>query len=186
MKSVAHIFGSETKVKIMRLFIFNPNEPFTSSVIAKKVQESPAKVRHELSVLQKSGLIRKRPSKGYVLNKAYAHLGALEHFLIDARPLSDKELTNRLAHTGNVKLIFTSGVFLHDPEARVDLLVVGDHLKQGKLTSAIMALEAEIGRELRYAAFETGDFKYRLGLYDKLVRDILDYPHQKVLNKLNI
>jgi hypothetical protein len=186
MKSVAHIFGSETKVKIMRLFIFNQNEAFTPTVIAKRVQESPAKVRHELGILQKSGLVRKRPSKGYILNKSYAHLAALESFLIDARPLSDKELTNRLSHTGNLKLIFTSGVFLHDPEARVDLLVVGDHLKQGKLVNAISGLEAEIGRELRYAAFETPDFKYRLGLYDKLVRDILDYPHQKVLNKLNI
>lgn len=85
-----------------------------------------------------------------------------------------------------MKLILTAGVFQHDPESRVDILVVGDNIKQGMLVSAISALEAELGKELRYAAFETADFKYRLGVYDKLVRDILDYPHQKILNKLGL
>jgi hypothetical protein len=47
-------------------------------------------------------------------------------------------------------------------------------------------MEAEIGKELVFASFETADFHYRLGMYDKLIRDILDYPHQKLLDKLNI
>ena len=50
----------------------------------------------------------------------------------------------------------------------------------------IEGLEAEIGKELRYAAFETGEFNYRLGMYDKLVRDILDYPHTVVLDRLGL
>ena len=48
------------------------------------------------------------------------------------------------------------------------------------------SIEAELGKELRYAAFETLDFQYRLGIYDKLIRDILDSQHQKILNKLAI
>ena len=47
-------------------------------------------------------------------------------------------------------------------------------------------VEAEIGKELTFASFETADFHYRLGMYDKLIRDILDYPHQKLLDKLNM
>ena len=50
----------------------------------------------------------------------------------------------------------------------------------------IKNLEAEIGKELRYVYFSTEDFKYRLSMCDKLMRDILDYPHKKVLNKLGI
>jgi len=63
---------------------------------------------------------------------------------------------------------------------------VGDHLKQAKLLSIMSSIEALLGKELRYAAFETVDFRYRLSIYDKLIKDILDYQHKKILNKLGI
>jgi hypothetical protein len=37
------------------------------------------------------------------------------------------------------------------------------------------------GAELTYAVFDTKEFLYRLNMYDKLIRDILDYPHEVVL-----
>ena len=75
---------------------------------------------------------------------------------------------------------------MHDRDSRVDILVVGDHLKQTKLLSIVSSIEALLGKELRYAAFETTDFQYRLSIYDKLIKDILDYQHEKILNKLGI
>ena len=45
-------------------------------------------------------------------------------------------------------------------------------------------MEAEIGRELSYGVFETDDFRYRVSVCDKFIRDILDYSHKKILNKL--
>lgn len=185
MKSVSHIFGGEAKVKVMRLFVFNREAVFSASTVAERTKEKPSLVRKELLNLSKAGLIRKR-AKGYTLNDTYRFLPAVEHFLMEASPLSEKEIIKRLSRAGSLKLLLTSGVFAHDPEARVDLLVVGDHLKQGSLHAAISALESEIGRELRYAAFETPDFRYRLGIYDKLIRDILDYPHEKLVNKLGV
>ncbi|MBX4189158.1 hypothetical protein KW785_01015 [Candidatus Parcubacteria bacterium] len=184
-KSISHIFGSEAKVKIMRLFVFNREATYTAASVADRVQEKLSTVRRELLNLSKAGLIKKR-TRGYTLHKTYPYLPAIEHFLIDASPVSEKEIVKKISKTGTIRLILTSGVFKHDPEARVDLLVVGDHLRQGKLLTAISSLEAELGRELRYAAFETADFQYRLGIYDKLVRDILDYPHQKLINKVGL
>jgi predicted transcriptional regulator len=185
MKSVSHIFGGEAKVKIMRLFVFNQEMVFSASTVAERVKERSSLVRKELLNLSKSGLVLKR-ARGYVLNPAYRYLPAVEHFLIDASPLSQKEIIKKLSRAGTLKLVLVSGIFMHDREARVDLLVVGDHLKNARLVSAVSALEAEIGRELRYAAFETPDFRYRLGIYDKLIRDILDYPHEKLINKIGV
>ena len=184
-KSVSHIFGGEAKVKLMRLFVFNPKAIYTAKTVCDRVKEGPKTVRKELGVLTKAGLIYKR-AKGYVLNTDYLYLPAIEHFLIEATPLSDKEIVKRLSRAGTIKLILTSGVFKHDPEARVDLLIVGDRLKPGRLSTAISSLEAMLGRELRYTAFETPDFKYRLGVYDKLVRDVLDYPHKKLIDRVGI
>lgn len=185
MKSISHIFGSEAKVKIMRLFIYNKGSIFTGKTVTEKVKESQKKVRKELSALVKAGLIKKR-AKGFVLDTDYPYLPALEAFLTDTSRISEKEITKKLSKAGKLSLILTSGFFRHDPEARVDLLIVGDRLKTKKLIAAISSLEADLGRELRYAAFETPDFKYRLGVYDKLIRDILDYPHQKLLDKVGI
>ena len=185
MKPVSHIFGSEAKVKVMRLFIFNPSLILSPLEVAKRIKERLQVARRELRVLLKAGLIKKR-AKGFTLNQSYEYLRAVENLLGDATPLTHSEIIKRLARAGSPRLILISGVFLHDKDSRVDLLIVGTNLKKPRVLSAISSIEAELGRELRYAIFETADFQYRLGLYDKLVRDILDYPHDKVLNKLDI
>ncbi|KND48601.1 MAG: hypothetical protein AB200_02645 [Parcubacteria bacterium C7867-005] len=185
MKSVSHIFGGEAKVKIMRLFIFNPETIYDTNTVSERSQENRTLVARELRKLGQSGLIRKK-SKGWALNPSYPYIKALEHFFIDASPITEKEIVKKLSRAGTIKLVLISGVFLHDTEARVDLLVVGDHLKRGLLVHAIGSIEAVLGREIRYASFETADFQYRLGLYDKLVRDILDFNHKKIVNKLAV
>ncbi len=172
-------------MKVMRLFIFNPGLILSLGEVAKRVKERPRIVRQDLRTLTKAGLIKKR-AKGFALNQSYPYLRAVENFLVDATPLTHQEIIKRLSRGGNLKLILISGVFLHDKDSRVDLLVVGTNLKKARIISAILSIEAELGRELRYALFETADFQYRMGIYDKLIRDILDYPHQRVLNKLNI
>lgn len=185
MPFVSHIFGGEAKVKIMRLFIFNPGLTFSIVEVASRAKERPGIVRRELRILIKAGLIKRR-IRGFILNTSYPYLSAIENFLIDASPITEKEIIKKVSRAGNIKLILISGVFLHDHDSRVDILIVGDHLKQAKLLSIVSSIEALLGKELRYAAFETVDFQYRMSIYDKLIKDILDYQHEKILNKLGI
>jgi Fic family protein len=77
MKSVTHIFGGEAKVKIMRLFVFNPSQVFATQDVALRTKEKPAKVRREIRELSKAGLLKprvKRGARGYTLNDAYPYL----------------------------------------------------------------------------------------------------------------
>lgn len=184
-KSVAHIFGGEGKVKLMRLFIFNPGVIFSAKDAAMRAKISTEAARRELATLVKGGLLKKG-ARGYTLNRSYLYLSAIGNFLIDASPLSEKEIVRRISTTGAIKLVLISGVFLHNPDSRVDILIVGDHIKHSKLLTVISSIEAELGKELRYASFETADFQYRMGIYDKLIRDILDSQHEKILNKLGL
>lgn len=185
MQSVSHIFGGEAKVKIMRLFIFNPGSSFSIKEVANRVKENLSMVRKELRILTKAGLIRSR-GKSFILDTSYPYLPAIENFLIDVAPITEKDIVKRFSKVGNIKMVLISGVFLHDRDSRIDILIVGDHLRQSKLASVISTIEAELGKELRYTAFETTDFQYRLSIYDKLVRDILDSKHHKILNKLGL
>ena len=184
-QSVAHIFGGEAKVKIMRLFIFNPSLIFTGSEVAKRAKTTSPIARRELASLVKAGLLKKG-TKGYTLNKNYRYLPAIGNFLVDAAPLSEKEIVKKLSSAGNMKLILISGIFMHLPDTRVDILIVGDNIRHGKLLSVMGTIEAELGKEIRYAVFDTSDFQYRMGIYDKLIRDILESQHEKILNKLGL
>ncbi len=188
MEILSKLFGSETKVKMMRLFLLNPEKVFDAVQIAERVKGDVSKVRRELTNLEKMSLIKTRVGKtsrkGFTLDPQFAYLTSLQNFLINVEPLHDKEVTRRIGKLGSIKLIIIAGVFIQEPESRLDLLVVGDNVKKAAFENAIKILESEIGKELRYTYFTTSDFQYRLSMFDKLIRDILDYPHRKLVNKL--
>ena len=87
---------------------------------------------------------------------------------------------------GQIRLVILSGLFVDEYDGRVDWLIVVDKLNDARLKTVIRALEAEIGKELKYVALTSEEFKYRLGIYDKLVRDVIDYPHTVALDRLHI
>lgn len=205
MDVLAKLFGSEAKVKIMRLFLFNPDQPFSRNNISARAKVSLPVVRHETVRLRKMGMIKgkrfvvtntvkrgkklvlkKKKEGGWILNPAFPYLPAIRNLLINTVLVKNSDILKRLNTVGKMRLIILAGTFIQDEDSRVDLLVVGDNIRFAPLESAIRILESEIGKELRYAAFETGDFRYRLGIYDKLIRDILDYPHQKLLDRIGL
>ena len=192
MEALSKLFGSEAKVKIMRLFLFNPETVFDTGEISERAKVEPPKVRREISNLEKMGLVKRRVSNkkknghGFVLETQFPYLLQLQNFLINIEPLQPKEIIRKVSKVGNIKLIIIAGVFLQEPESRADLVIVGDAVKKSNLENLMKTLEAEIGKELRYAYFTTEDFKYRISMFDKLVRDILDYPHKKILNKIGV
>jgi len=205
METLSKLFGGEEQVKVMRLFLFNPEKFFSLEQIVDKAKISTGAAKSGIDALQKAGMIKKRKSfqtfsikrRGKIseikrrvacwhLDPSFEYLAPLQNLLINTRPLRKEEILKRFANVGKLKLVIVSGVFIQNPDSRVDLLIVGDNLKRGAINRIVKTMEAEIGKELVFASFETADFHYRLGMYDKLIRDILDYPHQRLLDKLNI
>ena len=205
METLSKLFGSTAKVKIMRLFLSNDDMVFDNEEISRRTKVPLVTLRKELNVLSKISLIKKRvfykeiikkkrgkevmekkKMNGWVLNLDFSFLAPLKNLLVKGSPVASKDITDRLKGGGVIKLIITSGVFIQEADSRVDILIVGDNLNTSYLEKAIHILESEIGQELRYSILETADFNYRLGVYDKLLRDILDYSHKKILNKLDL
>jgi len=191
METLSKLFGSENKVKIMRLFLFNPDHVFDIPDIARRAKTTTAHVRKEMGTFEKIGLVKRRAmlkkkshGHGFTLDPNFAYMTPLANFLINIEPLNPKEIIKKIGKLGSIKLIIIAGVFIQEPESRVDMLIVGDNVKRVALENTIKTMEAEIGKELKFAYFTTEDFKYRLSMFDKLTRDILDYPHRKVLNRL--
>lgn len=200
MDVLSTIFGSEARVKIMRLFLFNQEVIFDVDMVADKSKVSKDIAKKEVIILEKAKLIKKRDfsksvqnkknklikvkARGYYLNKNFSYISALKQLLIKTKMLEGGEIVRRLSKVGKLKLVIVSGVFTQEKDSRVDMFIVGNNINKSILNNVIKSIEAELGKELIYVCFETQDFQYRLGMYDKLIRDVLDYPHQVLLDKI--
>ena len=202
MEILGKIFGSPVRVKVMRLFLLNPDYVFESAEVSKRSKSKIEAVRKELGLLTSAGFLKKKQSIirdttptrskkkkplkkrtiGWMFNQSFPYREEIQKLLVEANFLKKEEMASRFQGIGKIKLLYASGVFIGNTETRVDLLIVGDNIKKDMVGGIIKDLEAEVGKELVYALFDTSDFIYRLGMYDKLVRDILDFPHEKIID----
>ncbi len=183
MEILGKILGSEARVKIMRLFLLNKGKGFNTSDIVKRSRVSSKSARTEVRLLSSVNFIKKKSSSSaeWVFNPAVEYKEQFENLLVRSDTLNNEYILENFKKAGKIKLLVVSGVFIKNSDSRVDLLVVGDKLKRSKIEEGIKKLEAELGTELTYAVFETKEFIYRLSMYDKLVRDIIDFPHEVLI-----
>ena len=205
MDILEKLFGSAAKVKIIKLFLFNPEDAFDVIQTAERAKVSIGAARKEISDLEKINFIKsksytkeikrqknrtivisRKRVNGWSLDQRFPYMEAITSFLTNINPFKHKDIVDKISRAGKIKLLIISGIFIKDPDSRIDLLVVGDELKSHQLDNIIKTIESEIGKEIRYAVLETQEFSYRLSMFDKLVRDILDYPHEKIINKLGL
>ena len=189
MDPLSRLFSSPVRLKLLRLFIFNDDLAFTTADAAFRAKAPKDAARKELTVLVAAGLVKKKSGKGsptFQTNKKFPYYDALAAFVRSTTDISDADAIAILKKAGSLRLIAFSGLFTGAIESKIDLLVVGDKLDERLLANAVRAIEAELGRELRYASFTTEQFRYRQGVYDRLLRDVFDYPHRAILDRLGV
>ncbi|OGC87688.1 hypothetical protein A3D70_01265 [Candidatus Adlerbacteria bacterium RIFCSPHIGHO2_02_FULL_54_18] len=184
------LFGSAARLKLLRLFLFNPKDTYTVPDAAYRSRVPERTAHKELALFSTIGLIKRSPTRSgsgvrYSVNEHFEYVAVLQNLLINA-PARAKDIYETIRSAGAIKLIVVAGVFVGDWEGRLDVLVVADRLKERVLRTKMRTFESEIGRELRYAMLAASDFGYRLNMNDKLVRDVMDYPHRIVFDRLNI
>jgi len=193
------LFGSQARVKLLRFFLFNPSTDFTFDDISRRARLVRRTARTEMNALERAGVIKKKQIykqlegkdkktrvHGYSLNKSFPELQALQTFLFETAPINGKTVLSHLRKAGTVGFLCVAGIFVRDFEQRLDVLVAMDKLSEKKIENAIRTLEAELGVEIKFAAFSSEDLIYRVGMYDKLTRDVFDYPHQIVVDRIGV
>jgi len=192
------LLGGVARVKIMRLFLLNPAQGFEATDISERSRIGLAIARRMTNQLagmdfvkkrsfikeledKRSGKIKKKRTSGWFLNPDFPYLGELRQLLVEGDFFKHADLVKRFRPAGRIHLLVVSGIFMQHSENRLDILIVGDNLRRIAIQKTISVLESELGRELSYAIFDTNDFKYRVSMYDKLIRDVFDYPHERLI-----
>jgi hypothetical protein len=186
--AMMRLFGSNERLRLLRLFFFNPKHLFTSEEVAKRTKMSPRAASHEMRNLADVGILRvmetsKNPKIRYTVDEKFRFFDELREMLLDA-PLRSMDVYKRVRKLGNVKFIGLGGIFVGDFDGHLDILVVGERIDERKFKHAMRDLEGEIGRELRFAALPTTDFLYRLTVSDRFIRDFVDFPHRVLYDKI--
>lgn len=170
-----YLFGSRTRVKLLRLFLLNDKKAYYVREIVRISKEHINSVRRELSHLEKMGLVTtfdKDKKKFYQVNRKQPLFPELKALLYKTRTVTEKDLIQDIQNLGNVHYLSLSGLFTADEAAPTDLFIVGK-IHRSKLRTLLDTLQIGFDRDIYYTVLTLEEFNYRREITDKFVFDIL-------------
>ncbi len=121
------LFTSKVRIKLLKLFLTNPDKEFFIRELTRKLDEQINSVRRELDNLKKVGLLTsksKNRKKYYQVDTSFMFYNELRSMMLKAMN-TNEDLVKSIQKLGKIELLILSGVFLNK-EAEADLLLVGD------------------------------------------------------------
>ncbi len=193
---IEQLFGSKTRVKLLKLFLGNPNRSFYVREITRRIDEQINSVRRELANLLSIGIISSETNNNrlyYEVDQNYEHYGSLK--LIFGTKAGSKtkaktksattEENQDLVSLGNVEIAIYTGHFTRDDRSGVDVLIVGD-VNSTKVNKFVAELEEQETKELRFTVMTLDDFNYRRQVNDRFLGLVLESKMQVLVDKHDI
>ena len=187
-----HLFGSKTRVRLLRLLYRNPAQQYYVREMSREINSQINAVRHELQNLVKAGLVAvvENPTVDqiestpggtrctwYALcqdHALYEEIGAL---ILKSRVFDKQALANELQRISpNIHSMLFSGCLVGEEGCPIDLLLIGK-TDMKKFDRIIKKYERDLGSTIRYTVFTQKEFKERQQMVDKFLYAIYQSPH---------
>jgi hypothetical protein len=182
-----NIFGSRSRLRLMRLFTLNQNQEYSISDLRDKMHIDGRTILSDIRMFLKVGFVKqttRKREKFYSLDESFPYYTEFRNLFIKANTYPHCKELATLKKIGRVKLIVVGGIFINYKKARLDVLIVCDDMSRAKLRKSISMIEAEIGKEVRYMAIDSDEFNYRLDMMDRFIIELLSSPHDIIVNKI--
>lgn len=199
------LFGSKTRVKLLRLFLNNQNQPYYLRELARKLKTQLNSVRREVENLEQLGIIKSaeapvkeekeldkkkkkaaKPSsnKKYLLtNTEFILYPELKALLLKAQLLLERSFIIKIERLAKIKLFILSGIFVGNDSAATDMLLVGT-INHKRLAAVVKEFEREFGRSINFTVMSPQEFKYRQDITDRFLYDILEGKKIVIVDKI--
>lgn len=179
------LFTSNTRIKLLTVFLMNPTEEYFIRELTRKLDEQINSIRRELDNLKRAGLLKTRTKnrkKYYYTNVNFALYEELKSIIIKAVS-SNESLIKDLEQMGEIKVLALAGQFVEKPTTSVDMLIVGN-IDRERLTNYINN-DLRTKRPIKFTVMTEEDYRYRLNCNDKFVSDLIgDEDNQIAINKI--
>lgn len=180
------LFGSKTRVKLLHLFLNNPEKSFYVREITRLIDEQINSVRRELANMLEVGIIVSDSADNklyYAANQSYEFFGPFRQIFAgvgdghtETNHAGKKESLpwlGDLKKLTGLKLAVAAGSLVRGSASQIDLLLVGS-IATTKAKAIIKKIEKLEGHELNYTVMTYEDFYYRLSVRDKFVSEIIN------------
>jgi predicted nucleotidyltransferase len=172
------LFSSKSRVEILKLFLFNPEDSFYQRQISIFAHQPIRSVQREMEKLESIGLIEKSVQGNpiyYKVNKRCPIFEELKRILFKSVGIAEV-LKENLKNTGNIIIAFIYGSYAQGKEnllSDIDLLIVG-FITSRELSTLLSKPKRELGREINYAVFPPQEFKEKIRQKDHFLNAVLE------------
>lgn len=193
-----HLFGSTTRLKLLRLFFNNQERAYFVRELSRAIDTQLNAVRRELSNLEEFGVIKQvafgeskeeevgtERSKYYKLNNSFFLNDELMALLSKTQLVEERHFIDLIKkRCGDIKTMILSGFFTH-ADVSTDILLVGD-VKSVPLAKAVRDFEKFLNRPVRYTVMDEKEFIERREIGDKFLYSIFESKHIIINDELSI
>jgi hypothetical protein len=185
-RDIARLLGNPLRVRILKFFVFQGDDRFTSVRVASTMGGGRRRAEKEMRTLVRLGVLtarRHEKEMTYTLNRAYPMLSILQSFIESATLPSDQELIGAFQGVRGLSLVVAAGILANESRGSVDFLVVTHRPRDPKVVAAVRRAERLTALPLRYAVLTPREYSERLTTRDRLLRDILEFNHRVLLGR---
>jgi predicted nucleotidyltransferase len=175
------LFRSELQLRMLGLLLLNPEETWTASELARRLEATSVSIHRELHRGLSAGLlVREAVGRTYLYRAATdSPLYEPLRLLLERTVGVEAELRHALEGLRGVEAAFIHGSFANQtkikPTSDVDLLVLGD-ADPHVLRRAVRRVEVRVGREIDVLAYRPEEFAALAQSGNSLVRGIIRGP----------
>jgi len=177
---LAKLFGSDARVKVLSLFMLNAGNEYYLREIAQETRLAIRSVQRTVENLTEIGILQ-REKRG---NSVYFRLRDDVPILSELKAIFLKTvglgalLRQMLAEQEGIEIAFVYGSVAKGEEeasSDIDVAIIGD-LSSRQLTSELVKLERELGREINATVFTPIEWHSRKEKRDHFVRTLIQEP----------
>ena len=191
---VEHLFGSKTRLKLLRLFFRDPDEIFYVRELTRLVGAQINAVRRELERLTQADMVHEvdgAPSeamrggrqKYYTVNKDSMLYPEIKALLAKAQLIEENSYIEEIKNkSGTLSHFVLTGCFMNNPGAPTDMLLVGA-VNESRLRRILSKFEQERDEAIRYTIMSTREFNERRQFMDKFLYEIFEGPNLEVIQQ---